>query len=135
MASIVVIDDEPEVRSAVSDLLARAGHEVRVYADSRSGLTSLRSQLADIVITDVIMPQGNGVDLIAMLRAEFPHLRIIAMSGGGNFKITSYAPDAITTQSYLAAARRMGADTVLSKPFDKSAILDAVNQFCQPQRH
>jgi DNA-binding response OmpR family regulator len=132
MSNIVIIDDEPEVRGTLADLLIRAGHDVRVYPDTLSGLTALRAERADLVITDIVMPNGNGVDLIAMLRAEHPDTRVIAMSGGGNFRATNYAPGSLTTQSYLAAAKRMGADIILPKPFERAALLSAVNELCRP---
>jgi YesN/AraC family two-component response regulator len=82
----------------------------------------------DVVITDVIMPRQNGVDLIRVLRAHCPQIRIVAISGGGSFGPSSFKPDAISTHAYLAAAHAAGAGEVLSKPFDMDELLKAVRR-------
>lgn len=130
MTAILVIDDEAEIRDTMSRLLKQHGHSVRTARDAPSGLAEQRRAPAELVITDIIMPHGNGVEFIAELRREFPGLRIVAMSGGGNFAPQSYAPEAITTSSYLAAATEVGADQVLTKPFDRSALLAVIAVLC-----
>jgi CheY-like chemotaxis protein len=74
------------------------------------------------------MPKINGVEAIEVIRQEFPAVRIIAISGGGNFGITAYQPTAITTSAYLAAAERAGAHLVLTKPFESGDLIQAVEQ-------
>jgi DNA-binding response OmpR family regulator len=80
------------------------------------------------VITDVIMPKTNGVELIKKLRAEYARVRVIAISGGGSFGPLSYKPDAISTHAFLAAAREAGAHEILTKPFDLSELLAAIRR-------
>ena len=128
MARILVIDDEPDVRDSLAMVLQQAGHTVATAADGPAGLESFRRNPVDLILTDIIMPRGNGVDLIRTLRAAAPALRIIAISGGGNFGLGAYAPQAITTTAYLVAARDAGADAVLTKPFDRDTLLAVVAQ-------
>jgi len=123
---ILVIDDERDVRDSVAKILERAGFEVRVANGGATGLESYHDQGADIVITDIIMPEPHGVDVIAELRKASASVRIIAISGGGNFGPSGYKPGAITTDAYLAAARKTGADAVLTKPFERQELLDLV---------
>jgi CheY-like chemotaxis protein len=68
------------------------------------------------------MPGMDGVELLRRIRAEFPGLRVIAISGGGNFELSGYGPDAVTTRAYLAAAANVGADAVLAKPFETAEL-------------
>jgi CheY-like chemotaxis protein len=128
MHSILVVDDELDVRDAIERVLSRSGYSVRTTGDAADALTELRRGHADVVITDIIMPGINGVDGIECIRKEFPAVRIIAISGGGNFGITAYQPNAITTSAYLAAAERAGAHLVLTKPFDSTDLLQSVEQ-------
>ena len=128
MHSILVVDDELDVRDAIERVLTRSGYSVRTTGDAADALSELRRGHADVVITDIIMPGINGVDGIECIRKEFPAVRIIAISGGGNFGITAYQPHAITTSAYLAAAERAGAHLVLTKPFDSTDLLQSVEQ-------
>jgi CheY-like chemotaxis protein len=126
MLNVLVIDDERDVRDAIKRVLERAGYSVRTTGEAGEALAELRRCGADIVITDIIMPKINGVEAIESIRREFPAVRIVAISGGGNFGITAYQPTAITTSAYLAAAERAGAHGVLTKPFESSDLLNAV---------
>jgi CheY-like chemotaxis protein len=126
MQNVLVIDDERDVRDAIKRVLERAGYSVRTEGEGADALAEMRRCGADVVITDIIMPKINGVEVIESIRNEFPAVRIIAIAGGGNFGITAYQPAAITTSAYLAAAERAGAHWVLTKPFDASDLLKAV---------
>lgn len=128
MQSVLVVDDELDVRDAIERVLERSGYSVRKAGDAADAMEELRRSGADVVITDIIMPKIDGVEAIRSIRKEFPSVRIIAISGGGNFGITAYRPTAITTSAYLAAAERAGADVVLTKPFESKDLLRAVEQ-------
>jgi DNA-binding response OmpR family regulator len=128
MKSVLIIDDEVEVGHALRRVLERADFEVNIATSSHEGLALFDQQPADLVITDIIMPKMHGIDLIRNLRARHPAIRIVAISGGGNFGPLQYQPEAITTSAYLAAATEAGADAVLRKPFDKDELLDVVRR-------
>jgi CheY-like chemotaxis protein len=128
MQDVLVVDDELDVRDSIERVLERSGYSVRKTGDAADALAELRRRGADVVITDIIMPKIDGVEAIRSIRKEFPAVRIIAISGGGNFGISAYRPSAITTSAYLAAAERAGAHVVLTKPFESKDLLQAVEQ-------
>jgi CheY-like chemotaxis protein len=127
MKSVLIIDDEDGVRFALKRVLERAGYTVRVAPSGPEGLEALRAQPAEVVITDIVMPKVHGVDTIRAIVQEFPGIRIVAISGGGNFGSNEYKPNAITTTAYLTAAQSAGAHAVLTKPFETRDVLQAVN--------
>jgi YesN/AraC family two-component response regulator len=128
MHRILVIDDEPDVRDGIKRVLDRAGFSVRVIDNATDAMLELKRLAADVVITDIIMPKVNGVDAIECIVREFPMVRIVAISGGGNFDVTGYQPAAITTTAYLAAAKRAGAHCILTKPFESRELIEAVER-------
>lgn len=128
MALILVVDDEVEVGEAIRRVLDRAGFEVVVARGVSEGLQAAETQQPDIVVTDMIMPKTNGIELIRTLRSRYPRVQVIAISGGGSFGLNSYKPDAIKTHAYLAAAREAGAEEILTKPFDMNDLLAAVRR-------
>ena len=128
MQDVLVVDDELDVRDSIERVLERWGYSVRKAGDAADALAELRRRGADVVITDIIMPKIDGVEAIRSIRKEFPAVRIIAISGGGNFGISAYRPGAIMTSAYLASAERAGAHVVLTKPFESKDLLQAVEQ-------
>jgi len=127
MASILIIDDEEDIRDALQMVLERAGYEVRVASNGNEAIELQREAPAQLVITDIIMPEKDGVRTIKELSREFPGVRIIAISGGGGVEPLAYKPGAITTTAYLAAAKEVGADRVFAKPFDRKDLIQAVD--------
>jgi CheY-like chemotaxis protein len=128
MQNILVIDDEPDVRDAVKRVLERAGYSVRTADNAIDAFAELERVATDVVITDIIMPKMNGVQAIESIRKAFPWVRIIAISGGGNFGISTYQPTAITTTAYLASAEAAGAHLALTKPFESGDLIQAVEK-------
>ncbi len=125
MKNVLVVDDEPFVRAAVRRVLEASGARVEEAVDAPSALARLAGQPVDLVIVDIIMPGMDGVQFIRSLRERQPDAHIVAISGGGNFEVGGYKPEAISTQAYLAAAGKAGANAVLAKPFE-IAELEAV---------
>lgn len=116
MARILVIDDEAEVRTVLRRALEKAGHEVVEAEDGKEGMRSYRRVGADLVITDILMPEQDGLQCILELRRLDPQLPVIAMSGGSTR----------VTIDVLEDARRFGARQTFEKPFDVSAVVAAV---------
>ena len=123
MSRVLVIDDEIDICESLCRVLEIGGHEASYALDGDTGLELCRQRPADVVITDVVMPGRHGVEIIEELRAEFPRIGIIAISGGGNIAVAGYQPDAIKTAAYMAAAQNAGADYCLTKPFERSELL------------
>jgi CheY-like chemotaxis protein len=101
---------------------------VVVASTADAGLAAMREAPVDLVIVDVILPGMDGVAAIKLIRRDYPGVRIIAISGGGNFGLNSYLPDAISTSAYLAACKAAGADGVLPKPFETAELRSLINQ-------
>jgi len=122
MARILVIDDEPSVRELLCAMLIEDGYDVAEAADGKAGMDLFRERRADLVITDLIMPEKEGIETILELRRHFPEVKIIAMSGGG----------IIDAGDYLGMARGVGAHRVFEKPFGVSDMLNAVRELLNP---
>jgi len=116
MQNILVIDDDKLMCLALAKILISAGYNVVQAGDGEEGLKLYRSQDFDLVITDLIMPDKEGIQIIRELRKENSRIRIIAMSAGGRGGATDY----------LKWARLMGAKQCLSKPIKREDLLDAV---------
>lgn len=116
MARILVIDDEAPIRRLLSQALASAGHEVLEAADGREALRIHQDRPSDLVITDILMPEQDGLEVIMALRRDTPGLKIIAMSGGGMFQ----------QEAALQMAAPLGALATLRKPFDILSLLEVV---------
>lgn len=116
MPRILVIDDEPAIRVMVERILTSAGHEVVLAPDGVEGMKQQRAAPAELIITDLFMPNEEGLELIIHLRKEFPNIPIIAMSGkpaGGTL---------------LDISQRLGAVTILQKPFSAEQFIAAVSK-------
>jgi CheY-like chemotaxis protein len=124
---ILVIDDEPFVQEALKRVLA-ATAAVVVASTADAGLITMREAPVDLVIIDVILPGMDGVAAIKLIRRDYPGVRIIAISGGGNFGLNSYLPDAISTTAYLAACKAAGANGTLAKPFETAELRSLIHQ-------
>ena len=120
---ILVIDDEADICEMTKLLLERAGHEVACTSDSRLAGRMLKEQAFDAVITDMLMPDKDGLEVMADLRRNHPEVRIIASSGGGR----------VSSDSYLHIARKSGAHALLSKPFTLPELLTSIETAFQTQ--
>ena len=118
MFEILLVDDDAAFRAMVKKTLERAGYRVREAADGAIGLKLHRERASDLLLTDLVMPNTEGLELITTLRREAPGMRIIAMSGGGR----GAAGD------YLAFASLLGAAATLAKPFTQQQLLSAIGR-------
>jgi DNA-binding NtrC family response regulator len=116
MERILIIDDEQQIRSMLRLMLERDGYEVVEAPDGIEGIKAYRQNPADLIITDLIMPNKDGIGMIIELQKEFPDVKIIAMSGGGLNK----------PEGYLKGAKKLGAACTLTKPIDREKMLRAV---------
>lgn len=116
--SILVIDDDNDVRQLVCDYLQQAGFFVCQAENGNQGLAHLQAQpLPDLIVTDILMPEREGLETIIAVRRTYPKMKLIAISG-------SYSRH---KSSFLSIAKKLGADVVLPKPVDLDLLLEKVN--------
>lgn len=113
---ILIVDDEEQMRLALRRMLEREGYSVREAENGDKAIRIHREKQADLIITDIIMPDKEGLGTIVEIKSEFPDTKIFAMSGGGK-----NSPD-----QYLRMANGLGVDRVFVKPFNREDILSAV---------
>jgi DNA-binding response OmpR family regulator len=118
---ILIIDDEDQPRRMLQQVLTRAGYEVIEARNGNEGLQYFRTRPTDLIITDILMPEKEGLETIIDIRREFPAVKIIAMSGGGR----------TGNLNFLEVAKRLGAQHTLQKPFELQEILGAVRDLLQ----
>lgn len=123
MAGILVIDDDDQVRTSLRRVLERAGHEVVEAADGKTAVALVSERPCDLVITDINMPEMDGIEVIMALAGRRPGLPVIAISGGGK----------VPKELLLSSAGLLGAVTTLSKPFEMEELIEAVNQALVPR--
>ena len=116
MARIIVIEDEAAIRRLVTRILSRGGHDVREAPNGRDGVALHRADPAELVITDLFMPEQDGIETIQQIREFAPETPILAMSGGGSRG----------NADALGDAELFGAQAVLHKPFSPEQLESAV---------
>jgi CheY-like chemotaxis protein len=118
MEKVLVIDDDSLVRDTIVRILERKGYQVLVASDGVRGLGMFRSEQPDLVITDIIMPEKEGIETIREIRGDCPDAKIIAISGGGR----------IGNVDFLKIAEKLGASEIIAKPFDPSVLVNVVSR-------
>ena len=118
MAKILVIEDDDSFRRVLVQMLSKAGFEVRQAGDGNQAIEVCSQFGPDLVLTDIIMPDKEGLETIQELLEICPNLKIVAMSGGGKF-----GPD-----SYLPLAQKLGAKAALQKPFMREDLISTITQ-------
>lgn len=118
MPLILVADDNDQVRALLARILKRTGYEVLEARNGEDALHLYSQRPADLVITDIFMPEKEGLETIRELRQRHANVRIIAMSGGGRG----------SARDLLNIAQVLGAESVLAKPFTTMEVLDAVDR-------
>ena len=118
MTAILVVDDDRDVRDMLQRLLERAHYETATAEDGKQALRMFQDKAYDVVITDILMPEKEGIETIIELRKLYSKLKIIAISGGGR-------GDAV---HYLQVAKAFGADRTMSKPFECNDMLQTIRE-------
>ena len=119
---ILIIDDQPDIRDTLRWLLEGEGYAVAAAANGAEGLALQRRERADIVVTDIFMPEQDGIETLWKFREEYPEVPIVVMSGGGRTR---------AGVDYLALARQLGARRALAKPVDPRELVEVVRQIAQ----
>jgi CheY-like chemotaxis protein len=106
---ILIVDDDPDIRGVIQEFLQPDGYELRTAASGREAFGILRHEDVDLVLTDLVMPEREGIEIIQEIRRSFPTVKTVAMSGA------QFSP-------YLRAAELLGAHATLSKPLNSSLL-------------
>lgn len=118
MAHILIIDDDKDFRQMLQEMLEREGYTVSSAVDGAEGIKLFKNKAADLVITDIIMPEKEGLETILNLRQDYPDVKIFAISGGGRTH----------PGNYLITAKHFGAMKIFMKPFNKNELLEAIRE-------
>jgi|LNFM01.2.fsa_nt_gb CheY-like chemotaxis protein len=117
-AQILLVDDEDMVRMQIRSSLELEGHQVREASNGREAIDMLNGYKPDLMITDILMPEKEGIETIMEVRQKYADIKIIAISGGVRTE----------NMDFLKIAKRLGADLALPKPFGRQQLLTLVNQ-------
>ncbi len=116
MKKIIIIEDDYAIRETLKELLEISGYEVMVINNGSELEKNVSEFMPDLLITDIIMPDKDGIEVIIETKKSFPNIVLIAISGGGR----------IDSESYLNTAKYLGADATLKKPFTHEELLDLI---------
>ena len=116
---ILIVDDQRDMLARIADMLAQTGHELVLQQDSKKALAQLQDEPFDILITDMMMPDVGGADIIRQIRRQNVNLWIVAISGGGQD---------LSVNTILRISEAYGADRILYKPFRKAELLAAISR-------
>lgn len=117
LSKILVVEDDSALRRLVTTVLARRNFSVAEAADGGEALAILSTTAFDLVITDILMPEIEGLELVRFVRARHPGAKVMAVSGGGSHLV-----------SYTQLAKQLGADEVLAKPFTPAELVAVVER-------
>lgn len=116
MTNVLLIDDDEMVLETFQIILNSDGHDVETAGDGKAGLALCRSQKFDVVVTDVVMPETDGLEVLMTLRKTNPGVKVVVVSGGGR----------TSAKDYLEMAKMLGADKVLYKPITATDLSEAI---------
>lgn len=120
----LVVDDDPLVRDVVARTLGTAGYDVVCASNGTEAVKLFASHPCPVVVTDIVMPEKEGIETIIELKRLDPQVKILAISGGGRER----------GKEFLRYASRLGANAVLSKPFRKAELLEIISGFLDNEK-
>jgi len=123
VATILIIDDDAVMRASIALALKSANHEVFSAINGKEGMRHFRAIQADLVITDIFMPEQDGLETITEIHKKLPHVAILAISGGS-----------AVSSAMLSVALQSGATAILEKPFDRETLLASVDKTLRVKR-
>ncbi|GAB4391828.1 MAG: response regulator [Gammaproteobacteria bacterium] len=116
MTVILVVEDDDLIRSMLTECFQCEGFNVFAAQDGKDAISQIKNQEPDIIVTDLLMPHTSGLSLVRFVHENYPHLKIIALTG----------QEKLGPQSYLQAARAAGAAAVFQKPVKNQMLIDTV---------
>lgn len=125
MSGILLVEDDKELREMLKMSLLRSGFTVLEAENGKDAITHFKPLVTDLVVTDLIMPEEDGLKVVIKLRELKPSIRIIAISGGGK----------VGPGSYLNLAKALGADAIFSKPFSINDLISKIEQLLDNEQH
>lgn len=118
MTKVLIIEDDEVIRNMIRELLLKAGYRVSVAENGVEGVKLFKQGTFELIITDIIMPEKEGIETIMEIKRHSPDVKIIAVSGGGRLQ----------ANDYLDMAEKLGANRVFSKPFQINDFIKAVKE-------
>lgn len=118
MYDILVVDDEPMIRDGLKVALEMEGHRTLTASDGNEALKIVDEKKPHLIITDIIMPESDGIEVICTVKENNPDIKILAISGGGR----------ISASDHLKIAKQLGAAGVLTKPFSTEELISEINK-------
>ena len=125
MSGVLIVEDDKELREMLKMSLLRSGFTVLEAKNGKDAITHFKPALTDLVVTDLIMPEEDGLKVVIKLRELKPSIKIIAISGGGK----------VGPGSYLNLAKALGADAIYSKPFSINELTAKIEQLLDNEQH
>jgi YesN/AraC family two-component response regulator len=122
MYDILVVDDEPMIREGLKVALEIEGHRAQTASDGNEALRMVNECAPNLIITDIIMPESDGIEVICTVKETNPEVKILAISGGGR----------ISAKDHLNIAKQLGATGILTKPFSTEELICEINRLFQP---
>ena len=121
MKKILVVDDDDLIRELIYEILEPSGYQIFLADNGNKALEILDREPIDLIITDIIMPDKEGIETIIEIKKKLPQAKIIAMSGGGQ----------LDANSYLSIAKKLGVKATITKPFDPVQLLQTIEKILQ----
>jgi CheY-like chemotaxis protein len=125
MPGVLIVEDDKELREMLKMSLLRKGYTVQEAENGKEAISHFKPLITDLVVTDLIMPEEDGIKVVIRLRELKPSIKIIAISGGGK----------VGPGSYLNLAKALGADAIYSKPFSIKDLIAKIEQLLENEQH